>query len=948
MAAQNDHCAAAERLLVAQADVNLPQQNGGTPLLIATQQGHGGMVRRLIQAKADVNCGNVNGTTPLYIASQYGNAGLIQRLLDAGAAPDQPETDGTAPLWVAAQNGHFEAVERLVQAGCELDPRRLETQSTPLFIAAENNNLDIVELLITAGANTELADYHNQTPLYTAAWSGYLSVVERLIEAGAAVDVARSDDGTTALFRAAIRDHAALVKRLAAAGANVNHPARNGHTALVAVSLKGDAKMAALLLQLGADATVACGNENPPLTPLRAAVEFNRVAVVRVLLDDAFAKGRRFNNCDEAFRRDALDCTRLSRRRGLREIASQLGAFWNTRPVTPGQQQSQILTVESSNITQSRAAELRGPQSLHEAFNAAGFTSDRAAFQCAMSDVLEEVIRGHRNTREVNLVGSYSEGWGNSLVSLNGRTDPDSDLDITEFSHRRLFHIRGRCRCTEPQVEDVLDYDRGHVLYEGASSNPSLPDRGSDLRPAMDLVPAFACCSYPDIAVLHQQDTYLPKLLLAELRAELSRPRSCHLIRASAPGFEAKQMRVSTTFFEKRFMRSLTAVQGQLFLTLKFLIKRVIGKELNVHGLKSYHAKTLTFRMVTSMEPRLWQPENLRELVCTALEDLRHCLTTAPPGECMPHYFMQDAPLYLRRGSSAKAEVIAALDKVKSNLAMYLSSLASQLQPLTDAQASFRLHPFTLLPIYLVLPWPDEGELQYHHLYAVVRKLVLDLGAPKTPRTQAELQEMYRLAQRLPYCALTARTCLLALALLRMSRPSEAAQQLRLSLGFERRHQRPLLRSLPVGLAAGQDDGGRGNIRRLLETTDSAWRFCFYYESLPGPSFHYLLPSPSAYASFPCIMASYENFFYVNFEALARLLMCQLAPDLLTTAETDSWFRELQTGDPDWLEVAVLAQHSRRPEQLRWALSWLSSARPESLEMLRDIREKIDRLRAPE
>jgi cytohesin len=54
------------------ADINKANDDGATPLYIATEKGHEAVVRALIEADADVNKANDDDETPLFTAAEEG------------------------------------------------------------------------------------------------------------------------------------------------------------------------------------------------------------------------------------------------------------------------------------------------------------------------------------------------------------------------------------------------------------------------------------------------------------------------------------------------------------------------------------------------------------------------------------------------------------------------------------------------------------------------------------------------------------------------------------------------------------------------------------------------------------------------------------------------------------------------------------------------------------
>ena len=74
-------------------------------------------IEGIIKLGVDVNLADNNGYTPLYIASQQGRLEVIKVLLAAGGIVNKADNDGNTALFIANQNGHLKIVNYLIAAG---------------------------------------------------------------------------------------------------------------------------------------------------------------------------------------------------------------------------------------------------------------------------------------------------------------------------------------------------------------------------------------------------------------------------------------------------------------------------------------------------------------------------------------------------------------------------------------------------------------------------------------------------------------------------------------------------------------------------------------------------------------------------------------------------------------------------------------------------------------
>jgi ankyrin repeat protein len=106
--------------------------------------------------------------------------------------------------------------------------------------------------------------------------------VRHLIEIGAAGMDEESEDGTTVLMKAALKNHVEIIQMLIAAGAKINKVNRHGTTALVAAINGGCVEAVRELIRLGADVNTV--DTETKSTPLICAARKGNVEIVRLLI----------------------------------------------------------------------------------------------------------------------------------------------------------------------------------------------------------------------------------------------------------------------------------------------------------------------------------------------------------------------------------------------------------------------------------------------------------------------------------------------------------------------------------------------------------------------------------------------------------------------------------------------------------------------------------------
>ena len=134
--------------------------------------------------------------------------------------------------------------------------------STPFHYCCSNGFLDIAKLLLDSGAGIDATDNNGWTPLYIACMNGVTNVVKFLLERGARCHLEISNSGWRPLHAAAYSGDVGSVEALISYGAEIDCLDRNNRTPLFVAALTNQFSIIPILLNAGADKSIADNESN--------------------------------------------------------------------------------------------------------------------------------------------------------------------------------------------------------------------------------------------------------------------------------------------------------------------------------------------------------------------------------------------------------------------------------------------------------------------------------------------------------------------------------------------------------------------------------------------------------------------------------------------------------------------------------------------------------------
>lgn len=142
------------------------------------------------ERNADPNITDANGLSPLHWACYAGNMEMIAYLIVKGAHVNAVDSNGTPPIFAAVRHGHTRAILALLHAHANLNTVD-KLGHTSLMLAASNGHEEAVRLLLVYGANPSMIDPEGLTAHDHARARRQLRVLDMLLQSSLNRDNAR-------------------------------------------------------------------------------------------------------------------------------------------------------------------------------------------------------------------------------------------------------------------------------------------------------------------------------------------------------------------------------------------------------------------------------------------------------------------------------------------------------------------------------------------------------------------------------------------------------------------------------------------------------------------------------------------------------------------------------------------------------------------------------------
>jgi ankyrin repeat protein len=243
-------------------------------LHLVAEMGDKKLAKTLMDKGMNINIPDEEGLTPLHYAVIYNQIDVAEVFIKSKSNLDFGDDEGKTPLHHASLYGRDYLAEMLIEEGANINHKNLY-EKTPLHYVGLYGNTNLTELLLEKGADINSVDRYGATPLLYAEIYRAEGISDKLIQAGAdmfvqGVNLFYDGEGLSPLHLSIRYDNYEIAKMLIEKGANIEGSTQSGETPLHYAIRFDKPKMAFLLLKNGANVNAI---DNDLKTPLDIALE---------------------------------------------------------------------------------------------------------------------------------------------------------------------------------------------------------------------------------------------------------------------------------------------------------------------------------------------------------------------------------------------------------------------------------------------------------------------------------------------------------------------------------------------------------------------------------------------------------------------------------------------------------------------------------------------------
>jgi ankyrin repeat protein len=196
----------------------MSNKNEGSDVLEAARCGSTSAMRKLVLAGAKVNVSDQDGFTPLMLAIMRENWKMAAYLIEQRADVNRRNKIGQTALMLAAQDGYKQLVEQLIRSGADVGAVDAEKRNALSWAASRGDFPEVISTLVAFKADPDIPDVMGITPLMRASLMGHANSVAVLLTVGA--DEKAKFRGKTAYQMASEKGHAEVCRTIKAVLAN--------------------------------------------------------------------------------------------------------------------------------------------------------------------------------------------------------------------------------------------------------------------------------------------------------------------------------------------------------------------------------------------------------------------------------------------------------------------------------------------------------------------------------------------------------------------------------------------------------------------------------------------------------------------------------------------------------------------------------------------------------